>query len=1727
MVGEPRTTPLGGSDAAENSKKTCRSGKSKSGSPDYRKKRAGDSPWRDEEARSCSGRGSTPQSLGSRGLSSERGRPLLWAGGGGCRSDQRSDSGGRPHDAEHGIDRDEHRRPPAMGHTEGRNVQVASMSSRLHSGSGGRRPRARYSMSSSEPRRPRSRGVGHESSASCSTRRLGGRKRRPEEEIKRASRQEEGGEEKSRQERQESQRSRSREIKREKRPEEALKEEEPDQIAERGKKKEKKEEGKTGVQPCQRGRIPRRRQKEVEGKALGEDKRLFVQRYRRGSSQSEEDVQRNRTGPVLESEEAGLPPGSALYQAEEEQLDGVKLFGRLERGHPENREHAPVWRRVEDPGAGREVPGVDGLGIPPGNWEDGLHGYGGWAPHFEGLAPPPGAVLPPSPFEAHLRCDGQGVAHALQYHRLLAGGQGCPSLGYQLAEDQRFGTAGWWHQLPDQSTVGGYPLGAGNPPFATGAGYNPEGAKPRGEGLWRSVTHGDGIPEQRERSWEGGQADVQGQRAQREREGEERREEARGEQEDRLRPTSVLSYEPGVESPVWPEKVGIKMRGFYPRYHGPLSDKTVLILGTEELDSRQFSSLATSASAMVFQPDSEASCPSKKEPPLGLPLSRLGRLVNDRFLEVSLHSQPMGKGSSSTIFPLPTSRDVISRFFGPVGDFVVDWIVAITLALNSYWGGPLFNEKAISVVHGKILESFLHDVQRICDLTDTVDEFDWTSFFRCRTIDYRGEEVKTAKFFSWANIGPALPKEIGVVELRDLCEQGCQYYVDHFPDFLKDRAVWPSVKRSRVMVKDEDWPEVARNLVSRGVCQVIPESEIFRVHGELLLNGLFGVEKGEECDGVPTYRLIMNLVPLNEICLNLAADIAGLPHWLGMNPFGLEPSEGLLISSEDVRCFFYTLALPPIWKPFLAFNREVPMDLQLDGCNGPCYLTAVVLPMGFINSVGVAQHVHRVLVKRSLPQPERDLASREIRKDAPLPESNSTWRVYLDNYDLLEKFPKEVLSEFQGTVAPEVAGLRGSYSMVGMPRHEGKAVARQVTAEVQGALVDGERGLAFPKGAKLIKYVVMALLFCQLERCNQKQVQVICGGLVYFTMFRRQLLGSLNQCWSFIESFNHCGRHWQLVPNLVKLEVLRCVSLVALCRMDFRQPMHQQVTCSDASTSGGGMCCSTGLSPAGELVAHGMLRPEGNAMDGRPNVLSVGLFDGVGCLRLALDLLGTNVAGHISVEKQQPGHRVVEYHFPGSLLLDDVEKVTEADVRGWSLQFGQVDLVLLGAGPPCQGVSGLNASRRGALLDERSSLFIHVQRIKELLQKHFPWCPVQVIMESVASMDNSDQQVMSDSFGDAPWRIDADQMTWCRRPRLYWVTWQISTGPGVSIEDQVVTLSANVELEEFISPGSTKVNPDRAFPTFTTSRPRAAPGHRPAGINHCDPNTVQRWKDDCHRCPPYQYLLDNCLQNRLGELRLPNIDEKELMMGMPLGYTNPCYPKTQRKSQEHLDMRHTLVGNAWCVPVVSWLLGQLLGPLGFTDSLGPQSIMDRLNPSKTLDVRSRLLRPALRVVGPPMPSEPGRLEQLLSRLVSAKGEDILLNSGTEQVGSFQRLRQTVPSRLWKWKIISGWKWKHGKEHINALEMRALEATIKWRVEKLGELRCKFVHLTDSLVCLHTVSRGRSSSKKLRRSVCRLNALLLASGVSPVWGYVHTDQNPADKPSRWAVRTKFRNAKTRS
>ena len=172
------------------------------------------------------------------------------------------------------------------------------------------------------------------------------------------------------------------------------------------------------------------------------------------------------------------------------------------------------------------------------------------------------------------------------------------------------------------------------------------------------------------------------------------------------------------------------------------------------------------------------------------------------------------------------------------------------------------------------------------------------------------------------------------------------------------------------------------------------------------------------------------------------------------------------------------------------------------------------------------------------------------------------------------------------------------------------------------------------------------------------------------------------------------------------------------------------------------------------------------------------------------------------------------------------------------------------------------------------------------------------------------------------------------------------------------------------------------------------------------------------------------------------------------------------------------------------------------------------------------MRPPLRPDRKPSQVSEGALVNQLGRLVSTKGSDLMLTAAQDEIQSYQRLRRTINAQMWRWKVISGWKWRSQGEHINSLELRAILACLRWRCEHMNEHACRILHLTDSLVCLHSLTRGRTSSRRLRRTLCRIDSLLLAHNMGALRGYVHTDLNPADKPWRWSVKTKFRHAKGR-
>ena len=217
-------------------------------------------------------------------------------------------------------------------------------------------------------------------------------------------------------------------------------------------------------------------------------------------------------------------------------------------------------------------------------------------------------------------------------------------------------------------------------------------------------------------------------------------------------------------------------------------------------------------------------------------------------------AQSPGKG----IFPLPTVHSDALK--GLLGEFESGPLVFFNLcrALNSL-AGMSMDEVAYdgsSVQHGA-LRYLKTQSDRLCGWSEKFEELSWEKLFKVKGVDYRGEEVLVAKYVGWKHLEPALPNEVGSVNLLDVVELGMHHYVKNFEEYLMPFEDMVPSRSPQVMIPPDEWEAVAQGLISKGICGIIGEDEVFRVKGVPVLNGMFGVSKNEWVEDVEVHRLIM------------------------------------------------------------------------------------------------------------------------------------------------------------------------------------------------------------------------------------------------------------------------------------------------------------------------------------------------------------------------------------------------------------------------------------------------------------------------------------------------------------------------------------------------------------------------------------------------------------------------------------------------------------------------------------------------------------------------------------------------------------------------------------------------------------------------------------------------------------------------------------------------------
>jgi hypothetical protein len=99
-----------------------------------------------------------------------------------------------------------------------------------------------------------------------------------------------------------------------------------------------------------------------------------------------------------------------------------------------------------------------------------------------------------------------------------------------------------------------------------------------------------------------------------------------------------------------------------------------------------------------------------------------------------------------------------------------------------------------------------------------------------------------------------------------------------------------------------------------------------------------------------------------------------------------------------------------------------------------------------------------------------------------------------------------------------------------------------------------------------------------------------------------------------------------------------------------------------------------------------------------------------------------------------------------------------------------------------------------------------------------------------------------------------------------------------------------------------------------------------------------------------------------------------------------------------------------------------------------------------------------------------------------------------------------------WRVDISHRWA-AAEHINALELRGALLACHRALSYPSSHSSRVFLLLDSAVAYFTLWKGRSSSPALLRIARKISALLLCSGVSLQLGWLPSELNPADAPSR--------------
>lgn len=298
------------------------------------------------------------------------------------------------------------------------------------------------------------------------------------------------------------------------------------------------------------------------------------------------------------------------------------------------------------------------------------------------------------------------------------------------------------------------------------------------------------------------------------------------------------------------------------------------------------------------------------------------------------------------------------------------------------------------------------------------------------------------------------------------------------------------------------------------------------------------------------------------------------------------------------------------------------------------------------------------------------------------------------------------------------------------------------------------------------------------------------------------------------------------------------------------------------------------------------------------------------CGHIALDRAGIKVNKYYASEIKNIAIKVTKYNYPETIHIGDVNNITYKNGKLYTengiFETGKIDIVMFGS--PCQtfSVAMKKSLRVGLKNKEKSGLFYECYRILSEVQ------PTYFLVENVASMKNTDRDVLSNMLGVSPIKIDSKLVSPALRKRYYW-----TNIPNITIPND-----NEINLQDIIDEGYTDRNKARCL-TVADSRPLKTPikmFHRYYSTGFA----TLIFKDKRHfkECvKEYENItggkrkvnatyLDKYNGNIFDGIRYMNQNELEKCQTVPTGYTK-CLSRNEAAN---------VLGDGWTIDVITHIL---------------------------------------------------------------------------------------------------------------------------------------------------------------------------------------------------------------